>query len=238
MTILGNGLSDAGHHEDALAVKEAELSMMRRLDASEEDVLIVQSNLAKTYFSLGRFEEALRMRRDVYFGFLKLHGEESIETLTSAYNYADSLVNLERFEEARSLLRKAIPVAQRVLGKCHELTLKLRYNYARALHEDGDATLDDLREAVTTLEDTERIARRVFGGAPSLTRGIELELEDARAALRARETPPPPGHSRDPSAADDDATPPAPAAFADSSPEGSSGEAPATAACDAEAPSS
>ena len=60
----------------------------------------------------------------------------------------------------------------------------------------------------------------------------------ARAALRARETPPPSRSARDPSAADDDATPPAPAAFADSSPEGSSGEAPATAACDAEAPSS
>ena len=33
-----------------------------------------------------------------------------------------------------------------------------------ALYQDPRATLDDLREAVTTLEDTERIARRVFGG--------------------------------------------------------------------------
>ena len=30
-----------------------------------------------------------------------------------------------------------------------------------ALYQDDGATLDDLREAVTTLEDTERIARRV-----------------------------------------------------------------------------
>ena len=35
----------------------------------------------------------------------------------------------------------------------------------RARHERDGATLDDLREAVTTLEDTERIARRVLGGA-------------------------------------------------------------------------
>ena len=64
-------------------------------------------------------------------------------------------------------------------------------NYALALCNDPDATLDDVREAVTTLEDTERTARRVMGGAPPLTVDIEDELRDARAALRARETPPP-----------------------------------------------
>ena len=47
-----------------------------------------------------------------------------------------------------------------------------------------------LREAVTTLEDGERIARRVFGGAHPITMGIEEALRNARAALRARETPP------------------------------------------------
>ena len=56
-----------------------------------------------------------------------------------------------------------------------------------ALYKAPDATLDDLREAVTTLEETTRIARRVFGGAYPLTMGIERELRDARAALAARE---------------------------------------------------
>ena len=51
---------------------------------------------------------------------------------------------------------------------------------------DG-ATRDDLREAVTTLEDTERIARRVLGGNHPLTVEIEGNLRNARAALRARE---------------------------------------------------
>ena len=36
MNVLGNGLSDAGHYEDALSVQEAELSMMRRVGASEQ----------------------------------------------------------------------------------------------------------------------------------------------------------------------------------------------------------
>ena len=39
-----------------------------------------------------------------------------------------------------------------------------------------DGTLNDLREAVTTLEDTDPIARRVLGGAHPLTRGIEKSL--------------------------------------------------------------
>ena len=56
------------------------------------------------------------------------------------------------------------------------------------------ATLDDMHEAVTTLEEIERIARRVLGGAHPTTTGIEIALGKARAALRARET----GGAREP----------------------------------------
>ena len=52
-------------------------------------------------------------------------------------------------------------------------------------------TLDDLRKAVSTLEDAGRIARRVLGGAHPTTVGIERRLREARAALRAREATPP-----------------------------------------------
>ena len=63
----------------------------------------------------------------------------------------------------------------------------MRKMYGWALYENPGATLDDLRAAVTTLEDTERTARRVLGGAHPLTKGMEAELPRARAALRARE---------------------------------------------------
>ena len=52
---------------------------------------------------------------------------------------------------------------------------------------DPGATLDDLRESVTTLEDTERIARRVFGGAHPHLLFVERRLQNSRAVLRARE---------------------------------------------------
>ena len=184
MTQLGNGLSAAKHHEDALTVQEAELSMKRRLGAPDESILTVQNNIANTYAHLGRNEEALRMRQDVYSGRLELNGKEHEETLRAANNYASTLNVLKRFEEAKALLRKTIPVARRVLGEGHRLTLKMRKNYAKALFWDAaGATLDDLREAVATLEDTERIARRVLGGAHPLTEAIEHHLERSRAAL-------------------------------------------------------
>ena len=57
--------------------------------------------------------------------------------------------------------------------------------------QDDSATLDDLREAVTTLEDTTRIARassvaRAPGGGGTAS---EIRLRESRAALAARETP-------------------------------------------------
>ena len=80
-----------------------------------------------------------------------------------------------------------IPVARRVLGESNDLTHGMRMNYAKALYEDDGATLDNLREAVTTLEETERTARRVLGGAHPTTTAIERELRNARAVLAARE---------------------------------------------------
>ena len=103
-------------------------------------------------------------------------------------NYAAGLIVLHRYAEAKSWLRKQIPMASRVMGNSNAGTLIMKKMYAMALYKGPSATFDDLRESVATLEDIERIARRVFGGAHPLTRRIERDLRDARAALHARET--------------------------------------------------
>jgi len=116
-----------------------------------------------------------------------------------ANNYASSLIRLRRLKEAKSLLRKEIPVARRVFGNDHEQTLRMRRNYARALYEGAriyipsnqpdnrarQALLGDLREAVETFEEIERIARRVFGDSHPITKEIQPKLQTSRAALRA-----------------------------------------------------
>ena len=110
-----------------------------------------------------------------------------MRTLKAANNYASCLITLGRFEEARSLLRRTVPVARRVLGEGSRLTLKMRALYAQSLYADKGATLDDLREAVTALENAGRIAQRVFGGTHPLTVDIGHDVRGARAVLRANE---------------------------------------------------
>jgi hypothetical protein len=187
MSVLGNGLFAAKKYEDAMIVGEAELAMKRRLGDSESNILAVQGNLANTYSRIGRLEEAVRTERDVYSGRLRLYGEEHPETLRAVNNYASSLMRLHRYAEAKALARKTMPVMRRVLGEGNEIVLKMRGLYAKTLYEDSTATLDDLREAVTTLEDAGRTARRVYGGSHPLTAGIEAALRLARVALAARD---------------------------------------------------
>ena len=153
-------------------------------------MLALQGNLAGTYSKVGRQQQALQMERDVYSSHLKRFGEEDRITIRSASNYAASLIMEKRFKEAKSLLRRTIPIARRVLGEGNEVSLGMRSNYGRVLCQCREATLDDLREAVTTLEETTRTARRVMGRVHPLTAAIEVDLRNARAILHAREAPP------------------------------------------------
>ena len=133
----------------------------------------------------------MHMDRDIYCARLKLNGKENEATLIAAVNLATTLNVLRRFEETKSLLRESMPVARRILGVGHDHTLRMRTIYATALTMMGDpsAPLDDLREAVTTLEETKRTAQRLLGGAHPVVVAIEQTLGGAREVLRARETP-------------------------------------------------
>ena len=184
--VLVSGLSAAGHHEDALSVGEAQLSMMRRFGASRNNILIAQCNLANSYRMLGRFEEVMSVRRDVYSGWLKLHGEEDESTLLAANNYANILNDMQRHAEARELLRKSIPVARRALKDNDSITLKMRWLYARALYADPAAPLDNLREAVATLESVANSWKCILGHAHPETPKVQAALEEAREALAER----------------------------------------------------
>ena len=59
----------------------------------------------------------------------------------------------------------------------------MRKVYARALYEDPTATLDDLREAVTTLESVAKSHKRVLGESHPETPKIQGVLADARNRL-------------------------------------------------------
>ena len=120
-------------------------------------------------------------------GYIKLFGKEGAETLSVANNYATCLMSLQHFEEAKLFIPNIVSAAQRVLGEDDIVTLTLRWFCADALYRADGATLGDLREAVEKLEDLTPTARRVLGGAHPNTMAIEVHLQRARAALRARE---------------------------------------------------
>ena len=141
MSVLGGGLSEARHHEDALSVYEAELAMERRLGASEKRLFAVQTNLASTYMVLGRKKEAHKIFRDVYSRSFDLVGQDNERTLIAASNYADALVRLKHFENSQSVMEITIPVARRVLGESHEVTLRMRWVYAKSFYLDAGVTL-------------------------------------------------------------------------------------------------
>jgi len=153
MNVLGSGLSLAGHDDDAVPVMEAQLSMQRRLGDSEYNILAAQSSLASAYNSLGRHEQSMRVRQDLYTKCLSLYGEEHAHTLGEANNLVSSLGILKRYREASSILRKTMPVARRALGDDSKTTLGMRKMYAQILYGAEAATLEDLREAVTTLDE-------------------------------------------------------------------------------------
>ena len=120
---------------------------------------------------------------------MKLHGPEDEHTLREASNLAATLNDLHRFKEAKLLLRKTVPVARRLIGESDILTLSMRAIYAEALFKGSDVTLDDLRKAVTALDDLARDSGRVLGGAHPFTGRMEDNLRATRAALRACEAP-------------------------------------------------
>ena len=61
--------------------------------------------------------------------------------------------------------------------------------YPQVLYTYTDATLDDLREAVTTLEEISPTARRVLGSAHPLAGSIEHSLKEVRSKLAAFDAP-------------------------------------------------
>ena len=169
--------------------------MLRRIGYTEKRILAVQNNLANTYQQLGRLEEALRLRQEVYSGYSNICDEnDNTRSLTvrAGNNLVSSLIGLNRYTEAKALAHKTLSMARRVFGEHDLITLNMSLNYTMALYADPGATLGDLREAVSTLEGMEPTALRVFGSSHPMTTGVEDELRRARAALRARETPSPP----------------------------------------------
>ena len=83
------------------------------------------------------------------------------------------------------------PVPPPLIPSTVDITLIAKQYYAETLYNNVNAgasrrPLDDLREAVTTLEYVERTARRVFGGAHPFVEQVEHFLRESRGLLHKK----------------------------------------------------
>ena len=167
-------------------MREAELSMLRRVGTSEENMLALQGNLADTYHSAGRLEKALRVRRDVFSGFMMSLGDSNEHTIIAALNLSTSLTDTGRFAEARAFMPDQMALAKRILGSDHPLTLDFQWGWARALLKDVDVTAEQLAEAASTLEKALKIAQRVLGHEHPSTCNYRRYLEYCKIQIARR----------------------------------------------------
>ena len=190
---LGNGLSSAELFADAMHVRETELAMLERQGKDNTPCFLnTQCNLANTYQKIGRYAECLKMQRLNFALSLRVYGREEEETLAAVINLVAVLLDWDgsgpgRFDEVKSLLSQSLPVARRVLGESHRITLISRLSYEEARYLDPRATLNDHRGAVVALEEVARDARRVLGAAHPHVEQMERSLRSARRALHVRE---------------------------------------------------
>mmetsp|Transcript_13385 Transcript_13385/g.39912 ORF Transcript_13385/g.39912 Transcript_13385/m.39912 type:complete len:222 (+) Transcript_13385:1-666(+) len=195
MGVLGSGLGTNKRFAEALPVLETHLALNRRYSSDENSVLVALSGVAICLENVGRPDESLVIKRDIYARRVATLGASHPETLRNGMNLAILLVKLKLWDDAKSLLHKLLRPAQRSLGADNETTLNIQFTLSSALLNNPNYTRDDLFEAETILQDVLQRRRRVFGLAHPQTRKSELALARMREITqqRARASP----HARD-----------------------------------------
>ena len=182
MTQLGLGLDAGGQYAEQLRVHEADLATETRLGAPEVDLLTTKNNLAMCYGKTGRPKEARRLHSEVHAGWLRLKGTDHEQTINAANNLAISSMALGHLGDAKSLLRKNIRACRRSFGADHVYTFRAHSLFVRILYIE-QASMEDLREAVSIMEDVCRRGRRVLGDSHPEYQELQFTLATARRVL-------------------------------------------------------
>ena len=126
------------------------------------------------------------MIRDAYESYVEKFGETHTETLGLALDLAITFRQTDKNADAKSFLRGRVLIADRFLGREKMLSLRLRWVYANSLTDSADATIDDLVEAVETLESVAKSWKRVMGERHPETVKVLNASKSARAPAPAR----------------------------------------------------
>ena len=183
MTALGTGLYMTHSYADALTAFEGDLAMMQRIRAPEFMMQSQKTNVANCYDYLGRKDEALVIRREIYAWRRINLGFSNDLTQTAALNVSHSLIESGRIPEAKSICYEVIGALPPNALTSFNM-LRLRQKLAWAEFDDGN-----LREAQAMYEDLERSTLRVLGPAHPLTQGVQSYLKETRSRRAAATLP-------------------------------------------------
>ena len=197
LTVLGNALFMTGNEHGGIdpesakmALKVYEVALAVRVKHYSFDpqgqIITLKGNIAGCLSELGRTAEAIVARRGIFDQLKQVGGVADREALQAGVNLSIDMIRLQRIDELDAFLREneLLVTAQRVLGREHEYTIRLKWAHAHALRVDKST--DAVRGVIEALEDVCRTSRRVFGNEHPQTLGYEQGLAGAREILRNR----------------------------------------------------
>ena len=172
---LGIGLHGIEQYDDALVAFRGFLDNSRRAGMSEDQLLCGQTNVANCLWRVDQADERLRIERHVFSRCRALYGDREEDTMISALNLADTLINkVGRCEEVPPLLRSISLIAKEKYGPEHDLTIRIMWKLGLALAKSIDG--DEADEGRALLFDMRQIARRVLGTAHPMTHNVQGDL--------------------------------------------------------------
>ena len=105
----------------------------------------------------------------------------TVELQTSKIYVSLNRIGLIKPSQFRIRARK---IGLRVHGTEHMRTISLREDLARAMLDDRDSSLLEIREALETLEEILGVMQRVLGASHPETRRVQQHLKAYREDLR------------------------------------------------------
>ena len=167
------------HYSEAAVVYEAFLKAVRtgyvKSSGTISWTLAHRSNLAFCYAHIGRLDEGLRVARCTYSQALEGWGENHGWTLHAAVKVTHCLVKKKQWSKARRFL-----VKYRRTEWSTDDELRVDWCYAWLLHEDDDATLEMIDQAVALFEAVIIRSRQLLGELNVATTELDKELDQAR----------------------------------------------------------
>ncbi len=98
----------------------------------------VRKTVTMTYINIGSMDRAETHARKLAAAFEEEYGPANVRTLEAKRLIMVALTNRGAYADARAMGEAILPVAADVLGSDHELTLVIRSEFARILHETGN----------------------------------------------------------------------------------------------------